>query len=182
MTHIQLESKEDLFCHIVDPTARELLELFSSLTQKEFKSLDSGVDNDMILVDFLYHHRDSVRLLLESSDGTKYETFRENLFSQMEKTFLLFFQTFGSANTDPKLIKIITQLRIKSYTEIIRGDYTMEHAYRLVKQLGIYAHGGFLALTTALKQNKDVKNPEASGQCQTKRHWPGPSGFLHNKT
>ena len=149
-------SKEELFCRLVQKTTEQMEELAAQLLAIEWNSPDAGVENDMRLIEFLYHHRDEMQLLLEKANGTRYEGFRQELLQRMEKIFLRFFQKFGAPEVEPVLIRLITQMRFGSYLELLNGGYSMEHMLQLSRQLGIYADGGFQSLTAALKQNQGV--------------------------
>ena len=151
------ESKEDLFCRIVQGTVDHLRELGIHLAISEWENISLGVDNDVQLIEFLYQHREEICLLLEKATGTRYEGFREEIFQQMQGVFLRFFQKFGAPDVDPELVRIITAMRIKSYLELINGGYEMEQIVQLSKQIGIYADGGFRRLTQYLQNPQTEK-------------------------
>ena len=90
--------------------------------------------------------------------GTRYASYSEELYGQMRKMFSLFFQRFGNRAADPELIRILVEMRMKGFLELLKGDYTMEQILRLAQQIGIYADGGFRQLTAGQNQVTDMEN------------------------
>ena len=74
------------------------------------------------------------------------------------KMFSLFYQRFGNRAADPELIRILVEMRMKGFLELLKGDYTMEQILRLAQQIGIYADGGFRQLTAGQNQVTDMEN------------------------
>lgn len=109
-------------------------------------------------MEFLYLRKDKILLLLEKSAGTRYASYSEELYGQMRKMFSLFFQRFGNRAADPELIRILVEMRMKGFLELLKGDYTMEQILRLAQQIGIYADGGFRQLTAGQNQVTDMEN------------------------
>ena len=150
------QNKEDLFSQIVAPTASGLAALGRELTETEYASPDLGPACDLRLMEFLYCHREEALLLLEHSAHTRYETFPGELYAQMRQTFLLFFKRYGREDADPELIRILVEMRMKGFLEILKGDYTMEQALTLTRQTGIYADGGFRQLAATMKTEQPM--------------------------
>ena len=151
-------NKEDLFCQIVSDTAKELSALGNALLEREFHEPETGADCDARLMEFLYRRKDEILLLLEKSAGTRYASYSEELYGQMRKMFFLFFQRFGNRAENPELIRILVEMRMKGFLELLKGDYTMEQILRLAQQIGIYADGGFRQLTAGQNQVTDMEN------------------------
>ncbi len=149
------DSKEDLFYQIVGDVARHLEELGRSLSSAELNQPDIGVDCDIRFMEFLYRKRQEVLLLMEKSQKTRYASFCEEVYSRMQKTFLLFFQHYGVPEADPQLVRILVEMRMKGLLEILKGDYTMEQVLTLTRQVGIYADSGFWQLAASMKQQLD---------------------------
>lgn len=150
------KNKEDLFCQIVEDTSSQLTALGQRLSEAELERPELGTENDIRLMEFLYLHREEAILLLEKSQGTRYGSFRDKLYGQLRKFFLLFFQRHGRPDVDPELIRILVEMRMKGFLEILKGDYTMEQALTLTRQIGIYADGGFRQLAAAMKTEQPM--------------------------
>lgn len=144
------QNKEDLFSQIVEDTARQMARLGQRLADEELREPTSGVDSDLELMKFLFQNKDEVLLLLEKSQGTHYAAFPEELYGQLEKTFLVFFRRYGNPDTDPELIRILVKMRMEGFLELLKGDYPMEYLMELTRQIGIYADGGFRRLTDSM--------------------------------
>ena len=100
-----------------------------------------------------YHHREEALLLLEGAKGTRYASFREELYDTMRSAFSLFFHRYGAPDADAELIRILVEMRMKGTLELLKGEYSMEHVLRLTQQTGIYADGGFRSLIAFLQKN-----------------------------
>ncbi|MDO4303433.1 MAG: helix-turn-helix domain-containing protein [Bacillota bacterium] len=154
------ESKEDLFHQIVAGTVKQLDSLAKELTAEEFEGSSSSFASDQKLMEFLWNNRREVKLLLEKAEGTRYETFKNEIFSQMETNFSLFFQKYGNLKEDKNLTRVLVEMRMRGYMELIYGGYSLEEVLRLSELIGYYADGGFQSLLEKLakapqaKQNK----------------------------
>ena len=151
------ENKEELFSRIVSKTVKEMEELGRKIFAVEMNDYNTSVDQDIQLIKFLYQNRDELQLLIYKSQGTRYETYKDQIFTQLENSFLLFFKTYGKQNVDRDLIRIIVKMRWQGYMELINGGYDLKHAIGLSKQIGIYADGGFKSLIAELKNEDSSK-------------------------
>ena len=151
-------NKEDLFCQLVSNTDKELSALGNALLEREFHEPETGADCDARLMEFLYRRKDEILLLLEKSAGTRYASYSEELYGQMRELFSLFFQKFTGRAAEPELIRILVEMRMKGFLELLKGDYSMEQLLRLTRQIGIYADGGFRQLTAGQNHDTDMKN------------------------
>lgn len=149
------ENKEDLFCSLVRETAEQMEQMMEEMTEWELERPETGVDSDVRLMEFLYSHREEVLLLHECARGTRYEGFMEEMYDRMRSAFLVFFQKYGAEDADRELIRILVEMRIRANLELLKGDYSMEQAMDLTRQIGIYADGGFRSLTAAMRKEKE---------------------------
>lgn len=154
------ENKEDLFHQIVAGTVKQLNSLAKELTAEEFEGSGASSASDQKLMEFLWNNRREVKMLLEKAEGTRYETFKDDIFSQMETNFSLFFQKYGNLKEDKNLTRVLVEMRMRGYMELIYGGYSLEEVLRLSELIGYYADGGFQSLLEKLakapqaKQNK----------------------------
>ena len=139
------QNKEDLFAQIV--------QLGHELASEELEHPDTGPDCDLRFMAFLYRHREEALLLLEGAKGTRYASFREELYDTMRSAFSLFFHRYGAPDADAELIRILVEMRMKGTLELLKGEYSMEHVLRLTQQTGIYADDGFRSLIAFLQKN-----------------------------
>lgn len=152
------ENKEDLFHQIVAGTLKQLSGIAQEVMQAELSEVNSSSDSDKIIMEFLWRHRDEIRLLWEKAEGTRYEMFKYEIFSQMEKNFSLFFQKYGILYEDKHLISTLVEMRMKGYMELISKDYPLEEVLRLTDMIGIYADAGFKSLIRELGQQPQQKS------------------------
>lgn len=75
------ENKEDLFHQIVAGTVKQLNSLAKELTAEEFEGSGASSASDQKLMEFLWNNRREVKMLLEKAEGTRYETFKDDIFS-----------------------------------------------------------------------------------------------------
>ena len=139
----------------MEDTSSQLTALGQRLSVGELERPELGTENDIRLMEFLYLHREEAILLLEKSQGTRYGCFRDELYGQLQKFFLLFFQRHGRLDVDPELIRILVEMRMKGFLELLKGDYSLEYVRTLTCQIGDYADGGFHRLAAALKREQE---------------------------
>lgn len=151
------ENKEDLFHEIVAGTVKQLEALVRELTAEELGGGGSSSDSDKRIMEFLWNNSSEVQLLLEKAEGTRYEMFKHEIFSQMERNFSLFFQKYGNFKEDKNLIKVLVEMRMRGYMELIYGGYPLEEVLRLAELVGYYADGGFESLLEELKKAPQSK-------------------------
>lgn len=108
------QNKEDLFAQIVQDTAQQLTQLGRELASEELEHPDTGPDCDLRFMAFLYRHREEALLLLEGAKGTRYASFREELYDTMRSAFSLFFHRYGAPDADAELIRILVEMRMKA--------------------------------------------------------------------
>lgn len=140
------ENKEDLFCQIVSDTVMQMENLAKELTRSELSGEIKSSDTDKRLMEFLWVNRSQIKLLMDKSEGTRYENFKREIFEQMEKNFSLFFKKYSKLNEDKNLIRVLVEMRMRGYMELIYGDYPLEEIVRLSDMIGCYADGGFESL------------------------------------
>lgn len=137
------ENKEALFGSIVEPVLKQLESLRQQLMEEELNNISLGQEADRKMMEYLWHNRREIRLLLEKSKGTRYETVSDGIFSQMEEAFSIFFQRYGNMGKDKNLIRILVKMRMQGYLELITGEYSRDEVLRLAEMVGCYADGGF---------------------------------------
>lgn len=103
------------------------------------------------LIDYMYAHLDEFRLLLDSSYGTRFHNFVDELVRiEVEYTYKYmeavgYPDRFGNALTE-KLLHIVTTSRFEGIFEIIRHGMSREEAYEYIGLLSRYNRTGFLEI------------------------------------
>ena len=156
--YVRFGDKEGLFSAIVEPVLSEMTERFIRI-QEQFhrlppedqarlmpKNADGGT---LELIDYMYAHLDEFRLLLDSSYGTRFHNFVDELVRiEVEYTYKYmeavgYPDRFGDALTE-KLLHIVTTSHFEGIFEIIRHGMSREEAYEYIGLLSRYHRTGFL--------------------------------------
>lgn len=158
--YVRFGDKEGLFSAIVEPVLSEMTERFIRI-QEQFhrmppdeqarlmpKYADGGTTE---LIDHMYSHLDEFRLLLDSSYGTRFHNFVDELVRiEVEYTYKYmeavgYPDRFGNALTE-KLLHIVTTSHFEGIFEIIRHGMSREEAYEYIGLLSRYHRTGFLEI------------------------------------
>ncbi|MCR5122133.1 MAG: hypothetical protein K6B74_06915 [Ruminococcus sp.] len=125
--------------------------LFSRLVETELSDAASFDKTEEEMIRFLLRYRTEVIIILDKSEGTKYEGFKAQYLKTLEAVFTRFFKKYVK-DPDSQLIHVVTAMRFYGYMEILYGDCGEEEAVRLAKLTGVYADAGFAGLVKALIQ------------------------------
>lgn len=149
--------KEGLLRDIVEPTANELKMRYEEV-QIKFHSLDKAtqletmVDYSSIemnkLFDFMYDNFDVFRLLLDTSYGTQFQRFVDELVDiEVEYTYK-YMEVIGcdsvrSGKVTEEFIHMVTTAFLNGMFEIFRHNMPKAEGKRYMMMLGKYHHAGF---------------------------------------
>lgn len=155
--YVRFGDKEGLFSAIVEPVLNKMIEMFIKI-QEEFHQMDSSEQAEKmtdysdggtsVLVDYMYEHIDEFRLLLDSSYGTRFHNFVDELVRiEVEYTYKYmetvgYPERMGDAMTE-KLLHIVTTSRFESIFEVIRHGMSREEAAEYIDLLSRYHRKGF---------------------------------------
>ena len=155
--YVRFKDKEGLFSAIVEPVLSQMTERFIKI-QEEFHQMDPDVQAARMaeysdggtaeLVEYMYDHLDEFRLLLDSSYGTRFHNFVDELVRiEVEYTYKYmetvgYPEYLGDALTE-KLLHIVTTSRFESIFEVIRHGMSREEAAKYIELLSRYHRTGF---------------------------------------
>ena len=160
--YVRFKDKEGLFSAIVEPVLTEMTERFLRI-QEAFCHMDRAAQaahmaeyadgGTLELVNYMYDHLDEFRLLLDSSYGTRFHNFVDELvrieveytYKYMEAVGCPAHLGDGDALTE-KLLHIVTTSRFESIFEVIRHGMSLEEAREYIGLLSRYHRTGFLAV------------------------------------
>ena len=145
------ENKKALFEAVIEKPLGEFRALFDSMVKAEFDDPKAFSETEDKMIRFLLGYRTEMIIILDRSQGTKYEDFKEKYLRTLEGIFTMFFKKF-LPEPDLNLIHIITAMRFYGYLEILYGDYSEDEAVDLAQKTGIYADAGFIGLIDTLKK------------------------------
>ena len=158
--YVRFGDKEGLFSAIVEPVLSEMTERFIRMQERFHrmtpdeqaermpKYADGGTQE---LIDYMYEHLDEFRLLLDSSYGTRFHNFIDELVRiEVEYTYKYmaavgYPDKFGDALTE-RLLHIVTTSRFESIFEIIRHGMSRAEASEYIELLSRYHRTGFLEI------------------------------------
>ena len=160
--YVRFKDKEGLFSAIVEPVLTEMTERFLRI-QEAFCHMDRAAQaahmaeyadgGTLELVNYMYDHLDEFRLLLDSSYGTRFHNFVDELvrieveytYKYMEAVGCPAHLGDGDALTE-KLLHIVTTSRFESIFEVIRHGMSREEAAEYNDLLSRYHRTGFFAV------------------------------------
>lgn len=118
------KNKEALFNELVEEVA------------KQFKDEYLNHDIDQKMIDYIYQHFDVFRLLICSSEDTRYENYLDDLVDEKAKQF-------KQLGIDDKLIHIINHAYLFGVFEIVRHQMTKDQAEVFVNDLQEFYQAGW---------------------------------------
>ena len=152
--------KEALFASIVEPHAKALMNRFVD-AQLSFSALPSsekpqhvGVESGEYIdwmVEYVYEHKDPVKLLFSCAEGTSYDNFIHNMVEIEEEATLNYLDELRQMGKDiPALDKslchIIASTMFDSIFEIVIHDIPYDEAKRNIKLLREFYSAGWQRL------------------------------------
>lgn len=158
--YVRFGDKEGLFSAIVEPVLSQMTERFIRIQERfhrmtpdeQAKQMPDYADGGTLeLIDYMYEYLDEFRLLLDSSYGTRFHNFVDELVRiEVEYTYKYmaavgYPNKFGDALTE-KLLHIVTTSRFESIFEIIRHGMNRDEAQEYIALLSKYHRSGFLAV------------------------------------
>lgn len=145
------ENKDALFCQIVDPVIQTGIKLAEKLNKREQDDLSTSPDNDRQMMEFELKYRREFLMLLEGSQGSSRENFKEFLFDTMTHYFTEHFAFSIGRQPNPEIMKLLVTMRLAGNLALLKGDYDMEQIFFLNDMLSCYAKGGFQHLLDNFK-------------------------------
>ena len=152
--------KEALFASIVEPHAKALMNRFVD-AQLSFSALPSsekpqhvGVESGEYIdwmVDYVYEHKDPVKILFSCAEGTSYDNFIHNMVEIEEEATLNYLDILRQMGKDiptmdKSLCHIIASTMFDSIFEIVIHDIPYDEAKRNIKLLRDFYSAGWQRL------------------------------------
>lgn len=162
------ESKEELFDFLVNEYASRILTLYNSAID-EFEKLSTLQQTENMadysqsvtdeLIDYIYEHFDNIKLLICSSQGTKYDDFIHHLVAIEEKATFRYIEEMNKCGInipeiDRKLVHMISSGLFDGIFEVIRHDMSKEEAKKFIRQIFSFYTGGWSTIMNIDFMNK----------------------------
>lgn len=136
------EKKEDLFAALVEPMLQSYYPLYHSAIGSEMTDFCATESNELRIIEFVMMHRAEFKLLFDAAAGTKYESFKEDLLKEFDRSHQQFFDRYAGRPVDPALVKLMVRMRFQEYMGFIYGEYEMEKVRELARQAFIFFKAG----------------------------------------
>ncbi len=149
--------KEGLFSALVEPVVEGMLQMFCH-TQEVFHSFDKETQRSTMpqyssksmdqLLSYMYEHFDTFQLLLDSSYGTKYHHFLDEMVRiEVEYTYQ-YMEVIGCESikrgvVTEDFLHIITTTYFEGVFEVVRHNMQQDEAEKYINMLRIYHMAGF---------------------------------------
>ena len=158
--YVRFGDKEGLFSAIVEPVLSTMIERFIRI-QERFHQMAPAEQAERMpkytdggtaeLVEYMYAHLDEFRLLLDSSYGTRFHNFVDELvrieveYTDKYMEAVGYPRTYGGAMAE-KLLHIVTTSRFEGIFEVIRHGMSRAEATEYIELLSQYHRSGFLRI------------------------------------
>lgn len=154
------KNKEELFDTLVKESADEFTAMFSgsqvnfanlSIQEKKDLMLDYSRGNMEELIEYMYKHFDSFKLIYSCSEGTKYATYIDELIDIEARYTTIFIKELKKENptiadVDSNLMHILIGAFLNGTIEVIRHDMKESDAKEYVAKLFSFYGAGWKEL------------------------------------
>ncbi len=154
--YFSFENKEALLSAILDPIITEYRTMMYEIAKREQEYPETVEANERQIMEYICAHRQECELVLEKCAGSKYEAFRDEVFSNMVTAFQGYYEKQLGFTPDTELLRILATMRFHGFLELIKGDYDMDYRLFLTKAIGIHADAGTQSLIAFLKSKNDA--------------------------
>ncbi len=139
-------NKEELFRNVVEQKAQRMLELVKRQTDSEVNGIGDSAKYQRELNEYLCTNKVEVRILLDKSTGTAFESFKDEYGSAIAKGFFAFYDKCGGTEEYRDIMKLIVKMRIQGYIEMLKGDYDMDKMMKFSALMEEYGDSGFAGM------------------------------------
>ena len=158
------KNKEELFAEIVDGPLRGLRglivqhfredsEIMSGIATLNDIDMDHSNESDMF-IEYIYCHRDSFILLLNSSENTVYENCVDEFVEMLEKAVPMMMSGMKGYTCDAYMSHWMAHLTIDAFINVIRHIEDAEEAKRRMRPILNYLVKGWLDLVMVEEKQK----------------------------
>lgn len=152
--------KEAIFSALVEDAAEELYKTYQE-TQSNFQFVSTVEKNDIIeadrpiylmqMLDLIYAHFDAFKLIICHGEGTRYETYIDQLVEIASDNTLMFIEArikdgYKVKSTPANLIHIIYSANFTAIFEVVVHDMPKEEAEEYVTSLFDFFNSGWKTL------------------------------------
>lgn len=133
--YFSFANKEALLQAILGPAVEQYQKLMQELYVREAANPETAIENDRMLFEFEYRHKEELILIMEKSEGSCYANFKDNMKEQTKKSFRDYFLEKTGREPKEQLIEILTDMRMQSNLAVLKGNYSMEETLKLAEAM-----------------------------------------------
>lgn len=148
-------NKEDLFNCIVEKPLAIYEEIIQSSIESDWEDSVIALQNEERIIRFLTQYKEEYQLVLEKSEGTKYEGFYERYKARVEAICTSYFKENTPDNVNQNLIKLLVSIRLHGYLELMKDNLAFEEIIKLTKYMACYANAGLTELVRVLNNENN---------------------------
>ena len=149
--------KEGLFASIVEPAAKEFIEIFREVEETFHRSdpekqaeimNDYAKDGMRRMISYMYAHFEEFQLLVSSAYGTKFQNFVEHLVEIETEYTYKYLEVVGLDLKQRRIISkdfmhIMNKAFFESFFEVIRHQMSETEALEYIDMLALYHNAGW---------------------------------------
>lgn len=159
---IRYRTKDDLFQSLVQPfmsavdiTFRQLKdEYFSVEFNEPIAHLKTAMqDETNAMLKLIFEHYEEAVLLLCRSDGSRLESFFEQLVERKITESLLFFRQYHIMGMKENVFRLLIFAQYNSYRQIVSEGFSEETARESMETAMLYHIGGWTALLNSIRDD-----------------------------
>ncbi|MBR2749671.1 MAG: helix-turn-helix transcriptional regulator [Clostridiales bacterium] len=153
------ESKEEMFSALVDPAIDGMMLLYDDLAKKENETLNlpettrvwEDSSSTSIMLDYIYSHLDAFKLIICSSQGTRYANFVHDIALMEEKNTHEYIANarkngFTVNEVSDEEMHLLVTMNIDAVVAAVEHDFTKEQAMHYAKTLEKFFIPGWRAV------------------------------------
>jgi len=153
------ESKEEMFSALVDPAIEGMMRLYEDLAKKENETLNlpetkrawEDTSSTSIMLDYIYSHLDAFKLIICSSQGTRYANFVHDIALMEEKNTHEYIANakkngFSVNEVSEEELHLLVTMNIDAVVAAVEHDFTKEQAMHYAKTLERFFIPGWRAV------------------------------------
>ncbi len=153
------ESKEEMFSALVDPAIDGMMHLYDDLAKKENETLNlpetkrawEDTSSTSIMLDYIYSHLDAFKLVICSSQGTRYADFVHDIALKEEKNTHEYIANakkngFSVNEVSDEELHLLVTMNIDAVVAAVEHDFTKEQAMHYAKTLEKFFIPGWRAV------------------------------------
>ena len=153
------KDKEEMFAALVQDDLEYLMTQYNSFQNDEYEDAEVVPSDELWensnevewIIDYIYEHYDTFKLIICKSQGTRYENFAEEIIEEEEKATYKFFEILNKRGLVAKKIPereihLLVTCSVNAIFETVIHDFTKAEAKAYSKNMDKFFKGGWKSL------------------------------------